>query len=88
MMTLITRKQGAQEMCDHLWLVLSAALCPPTIMVQCAHCDQLGYVEDWTTKEWRAAFFTPSWSYKWEGKGRVKLYDEEGAERDDKVHSM
>lgn len=62
--------------CKHIWRVYSTAICPPTIMMSCAKCNEYGFVQDFTGDEWSKAYHSPSDPYIWKGVGEVLLYDE------------
>lgn len=53
------------------WLVVSTALCPTTIMLQCLCTHATAKVLDFSREEWNQAFYAPSHPYPWEHPSRV-----------------
>lgn len=62
--------------CDHVWIVYSTAMIPPTIMVECAECGALGGVLEHTQEEWGLAYHAPSMPFRWADDSRVILQDD------------
>ena len=59
--------------CEHEWIVISTALLPPTIMVNCNVCNAFGGVLEHTAEEWALAYYAPSMPFRWADDDRVIL---------------
>ena len=57
--------------CKHDWWVYSTSICPPRIMLECKKCHKKGRVDNYTPKEWKKAFYSPSRPFKWGDSTRV-----------------
>ena len=57
----------------HVWICYGTSVTPPTILVRCAACGTHGTVYQYTTDEWRAAFYAPEMPFDWRDDKRVFL---------------
>jgi hypothetical protein len=64
-----SKKEVNMNCKEHKWIIYSTALCPPTLMLYCDHCDVDGQIKkgDFTHKEWCEAYYAPSNPYEWTG---------------------